>query len=73
MNLIQTNRQWTSFVYFSYYWNRIEKEVTKLGYRVRKEDEEKYTESEFTYKNKMLNQSAEATALSLFGKAMIVP
>jgi hypothetical protein len=72
MNLIQTNRLRTSFVHFSSYWNRIEKEDTKLRYRVRKEEEEKYIESKFTYKNKKLNQSAWATALSYFEKNMVV-
>jgi hypothetical protein len=72
MNLIQTNRLRTSFFHFSSYWNRIGKEDTKLRYRVRKEEEEKYIESKFTYKNKKLNQSAGATALSFFEKTMII-
>jgi len=71
MNLIQTNRLRTSFDHFSSYWNRIEKEDTKLRYRVRKEEEEKYNESKFTYKNKKLNQSAWATALSYLKNVVV--
>jgi hypothetical protein len=71
MNLIQTNRLWTAFVHSSSYWNRIEKDGTKLNYRVRKEEEEKYFESKFTYKNKKLNQSAEAKAPSFFQKTIV--
>ena len=70
MNLIQTNRLRTAFVHFSSYWNRIEKDSTKLSYRVRKKEEEKYLESKFTCKNKKLNQSAEAIALSFFEKTI---
>jgi CheY-like chemotaxis protein len=72
MNLIQTNRLRTSFVYSSSYRNRIEKEGRKLRYRVKKEEEEKYIESIFACKNKKLNQEASATTLSLFEKIMIV-
>ena len=71
MNLIQTNRLRTAFVHSSSYWNRIEKDGTKLSYSVRKEEEEKYFESKFTYKIKKLNQSAEAKALSFFQKTIV--
>jgi hypothetical protein len=76
VNLIQTNRQRTSFVHSSSYWNRVEKEGRKLRYRVKKEEEEKYIESIFTYKNKKLNeklnQEPGTTTLSLFEKTIIV-
>lgn len=74
--MIQTNRQWTSFVHSYSHWNRVEKEGRKLRYRVEKEEEEKYIESIFTCKNKKLNeklnQEPGTTTLSLFAKTIIV-
>lgn len=76
MNLIQTNRQRTSFVHPSSSWNRVEKEGRELRYRVKKEEEEKYIESIFTCKNKKLNeklnQEPGTTTLSVFEKTIIV-
>jgi hypothetical protein len=75
VNLIQTNRQRTSFVHPSS-WNRVENEGRKLRYRVKKEEEEKYNESIFTCKNKKLNeklnQEPGTTTLSVFEKTIIV-
>jgi hypothetical protein len=67
--LIQTNRLRTSFVHSSSFWKRIEKEGSKLKYRVKKEGEEKYIESIFNCKNRKLNEKLnkepETTTLSL--------
>ena len=74
VNLIQTNTLRTSFVHSSSNWNRAEKEGRKLRYGVKKE-EEKYSESTFTRKNKKLNEKLTepgTTTSSLFEKMMII-
>jgi hypothetical protein len=72
--LIQTIR--TSFVHSSSFWKRIEKGDRKLGYRIKKEEEEKYIESIFTCKNKKLNEKPKqepgTKTLSLSEKTVIV-
>ena len=77
MILIQTNRLRTSFVHSSSFWNRIEKGDRKLGYKIKKEEEEeKYAESIFVCKNKKLDeklkQESGITTLSLIEKTIIV-
>ena len=78
MILIQTNRLRTSFVHSSSYWNRIENGDRKLGYKIKKEEEEeeKYAESIFVYKNKKLDEKLKQepgiTTLSLSEKTIIV-
>src|ERR671918_574089 len=75
--LIQTNRLRTSFVLSSSFWNRIENGDRKLGYKIKKqEEEEKYAESIFVCKNKKfdekLKQEPGITTLSLIEKTIIV-
>jgi hypothetical protein len=75
--LIQTNRLRTLFVHSSSYWNRVEKGERKLGYKIKKEEEEeKYAESIFVYKNKKLDEKLKQepgiTTLSLSEKTIIV-
>jgi hypothetical protein len=63
-------------VHSSSFWNRKEKGDRKLGYRIKKEEEEKYAESIFICKNRKpnekLNKELGTTTLSLFEKTIIV-
>lgn len=76
LNLNQSNWLRTLIVHFSSFWNRIEKGDRKLGYRIKKEEEEKYAESIFICKNRKLNEKLSkelgTTTLSLFEKTIIV-
>ena len=72
----QSNWLRTLIVHISSYWNRIEKGDRKLGYRIKKEEEEKYAESIFICENRKLNEKLNkelgTTTLSLFEKTIIV-
>ncbi|HEX5977828.1 MAG TPA: hypothetical protein VFY68_11150 [Nitrososphaeraceae archaeon] len=76
MNLNQSNWLRTSFIHSSSYWNRVEKDNSKLKYKVKKEEEERYIESIFSCKNRKinekLNKEQETTTLSLLEKIIIV-
>jgi hypothetical protein len=74
--LNQSNWLRALFVHCSSYWNRVEKDGSKLKYKVKKEEEEKYIESTFTCKNEKhkekLKQEPRTTTLSLFEKTIVV-
>jgi hypothetical protein len=76
LNLNQSNWLRTLIVHSSSFWNRIEKGDRKLGYRIKKEEEEKYAESIFICKNRKLNEKLNkelgTATLSLFEKTIIV-
>ena len=73
----QSNWLRTLIVHSSSFWNRIEKGDRKLGYKIKKEEEEeKYAESIFVCKNKKLDEKLKQepgiTTLSLSEKTIIV-